>query len=177
MPPTRAAGTRKLAPAQQSRTVDEDFVMQDEGHGDGYGDLREKERKMKNNMAVDVRARKGERQRRLEEAFDDQVRDLEGQIDERVEEYEQETLAILTRDEDRKRIQDDFVTRLLALAQKKAEIEKRIVQHVQELAEAYDVVKGEFQAVLKGRSEDVRDATNALCGLQEESNARSEDRS
>ena len=71
----------------------------------------------------------------------------------------------------RKRVQDVFVTKLLALAQKKADVEKQIVQHVQELAEAYDIVKGEFQAVLNGRSDDVHEAINALCGLQGDDNA------
>jgi hypothetical protein len=67
-----------------------------------------------------------------------------------------------------KRAQDAFLTRLLTLTQKKGSIEEQIVQHVQELAEAYELVKSDLQAVLKGRSEDVHDAINALRELQGE---------
>ena len=66
--------------------------------------------------------------------------------------------------------------RLLALTQKKADVERQIVQHVQELAEAYDVVKAEFHAVLKGRSEDVHAAMNTLRGLQGDDNPSLEGR-
>ncbi|EXJ65382.1 hypothetical protein A1O7_01723 [Cladophialophora yegresii CBS 114405] len=112
-----------------------------------------------------TRLRTGENQQRLEHAFDNQVRELEDQIDERAEEHQQ----------DIKRVQDVFVTRLLALVRKKADLEKQIVQHVQELAGAYEVVKEEFQAVVQGRSKDVQDAINALDELQRTGNAGSED--
>ena len=71
----------------------------------------------------------------------------------------------------RKRAQDSFVDRLLALLQKKADVEKQIITHVQELAEAYEVVKGEFETVLKGRSEDVHEAIKALHELEEKGSA------
>ena len=75
---------------------------------------------------------------------------------------------MLTRHAHRKRVQDAFVTRLCDLTQKKASIEQQIVQNVQELAEAYEVVKRDFQAVLKGRSEDVHCAISALRELRGE---------
>ncbi|ETI26997.1 hypothetical protein G647_10096 [Cladophialophora carrionii CBS 160.54] len=113
-----------------------------------------------------TRLRTGENQRRLEHAFDNQVRELEDQIDERAEEHQQ----------DIKRVQDAFLTRLLALIRKKADLEQQIVQHVQGLAEAYEVVKEEFQAVLQGRLKDVREAIDALSGLERTGNVGSEDR-
>ena len=51
MPPKRAAGARKSAPAQ-TRSIDDGLEMGDEE----YGDLREKERELKNSMVVDVSA-------------------------------------------------------------------------------------------------------------------------
>ena len=60
------------------------------------------------------------------------------------------------------------MARLLALTQKKASIEKQIVQHVQEHAAAYESIKIDFEAVLKGRCEDFHDAHLALRELQEQ---------
>jgi hypothetical protein len=119
------------------------------------------------------------------------VRELEDQIDERVEEHQEETYCstiissslsaprievLLTNFHiHRKRARDAFVTRLLTLTRKKANLEQQIVQHVQELAEAYEVVREEFQAVVKGRSEDIQEAIDALRDLQGTGNANSDD--
>jgi len=56
---------------------------------------------------------------------------------------------------------------LLNLVQKKKSVEKQIVQHVKELAEAYEQVNADFRAVLEGRSEDIHVAINTLHELQQ----------
>ena len=57
--------------------------------------------------------------------------------------------------------------RLVTLTRKKAEVESQIIKHVQELGAEYKLVQGEFEAVLKGRSEDVRQAIESLRELEE----------
>lgn len=68
----------------------------------------------------------------------------------------------------RNRIQDQQLTKLLTLAQRKAEVEAQIIKHTQELADAYTAIREEFEAVLKGRSEDVEEASAALDKLDKE---------
>lgn len=68
----------------------------------------------------------------------------------------------------RNRIQDQQLTKLLTLAQRKAEVEAQIIRHTQELADAYTAIRKEFEAVLKGRSEDVEEASAALDKLDKE---------
>lgn len=65
------------------------------------------------------------------------------------------------------RIQNDQLARLLALSQRKAEVEGQIIQHTRELADAYTAAKEEFEAVLKGRHEDVRAAIRSLDQAEE----------
>jgi len=67
----------------------------------------------------------------------------------------------------RQRVQDAVLARLLALTQRKANVESQIIKHIQELGEAYEVVRGDFEAVLKGRSEDVREAIDGLRELED----------
>ena len=60
------------------------------------------------------------------------------------------------------------MTELLTLTHRKGEIEAQIIKHTQELADAYIAIRGEFEAVLKGRSEDVDEAIEALEKLDQE---------
>ena len=53
----------------------------------------------------------------------------------------------------------------MTLLRRKAEVEKQILQHTQELAEQYMSTKAEFETVLQGRSEDVHEAFKELDGL------------
>ncbi|OCT54562.1 hypothetical protein CLCR_00948 [Cladophialophora carrionii] len=170
MPPKRGQGSRRSAPvavSARTKSLDNDFAVEnDQAGGDFGGEEREGGQRTKIVMAVDTRLRTGENQRRLEHAFDNQVRELEDQIDERAEEHQQ----------DIKRVQDAFLTSLLALIRKKADLEQQIVEHVQALVGAYEVVKEEFQAVLQGRLKDVREAIDTLGGLERTGTAASEDR-
>ena len=71
-----------------------------------------------------------------------------------------------------KRVREAQLARLLALSQRKADIESQIFQHVRELADAYEVVREEFEAVLRGRSEDVDEAIQALNEMEEEASPK-----
>ncbi|KAK5461346.1 hypothetical protein LTS15_003409 [Exophiala xenobiotica] len=107
--------------------------------------------------------RKEQKQQRLEKEFESHVRQLEGQIDERLEEGRENVV----------RIQDAHLSRLLALSHRKAEVEAQIVEHTRELADAFLAVKEEFEAVLRGRSEDVNEAIESLNRLEEAHEAAS----
>jgi vacuolar-type H+-ATPase subunit D/Vma8 len=63
---------------------------------------------------------------------------------------------------------DELVNRFLDLIRRKTALETQIVQHTQELAEAYEAVKADLQAVLDGRSEEIDDAIKTLKDFQVE---------
>jgi hypothetical protein len=54
------------------------------------------------------------------------------------------------------------LAKLHELAKKKAMIEEEIVTHVSELAGRYEQAKFEFEAVLKGRAEEMDEALGKL---------------
>ena len=54
------------------------------------------------------------------------------------------------------------MNRLLALEEKKADVERRIIHAVQELGKAHEMIKQEFEAILQGRLADVFEALNSL---------------
>lgn len=62
----------------------------------------------------------------------------------------------------RKRNQDAYLNRLTTLLQRKAEVERQIVQHTRELTELCTTTTQEFEAVVKGRSDDVDEAIRDL---------------
>ncbi|KIW51198.1 hypothetical protein PV05_09941 [Exophiala xenobiotica] len=135
-----------------------DSGMEMSGGGSGGGsEIGEIEESLKRTMAVDTGLRKEQKQQRLEKEFESQVRQLEGQIDERVAEGKEDVV----------RIQDAHLSRLLALSRRKAEVEAQIIEHTRELADAFLAVKEEFEAVLRGRSEDVSEAIESLNKLEE----------
>ncbi|KIW83071.1 hypothetical protein Z517_02314 [Fonsecaea pedrosoi CBS 271.37] len=145
---------RNSAPAAQS---DSDGEEDSEVQGDQMStstshQLRKSEENLKKSMAMDVGLRKVQGQQRLEKEFDSQFREIEVQIDERVNRFQQDT----------KRFQGELLTRLLALTKRKEEVEKQIIQEVQELATAHETIKQEFETILQGRSADVREAIEAL---------------
>ncbi|EXJ96074.1 hypothetical protein A1O1_01200 [Capronia coronata CBS 617.96] len=121
------------------------------------GDMREMEESIKRSMAVDAGLRKAQKQQHLEARFEEQTQALEDRIDQRVEEYRRE----------RMRIQDAQLARLLDLSRKKADIESNIIKEAVELADAYDAMKAELEAVLQGRLGDVKEALGALNALEE----------
>ncbi|KAK5192898.1 hypothetical protein LTR99_010226 [Exophiala xenobiotica] len=133
------------------------------GSGGGGSEIREIEESLKRSMAVDTGLRKEQKQQRLEKEFESHVRQLEGQIDERLEEGREDVV----------RIQDAHLSRLLALSRRKAEVEAQIVEHTRELADAFLAVKEEFEAVLRGRSADVNEAIESLNRLEEAHEAAS----
>ncbi|KIW71979.1 hypothetical protein PV04_00204 [Phialophora macrospora] len=146
MPPKRGPESRRSAPA----AVPAEMGSLDDDftiENDEYGAERDREReqKMKISTAVDLPVRT------------------------RIEVF------LTNFQTHRKRVRDGFATRLLALTRKKAILEQQIVQHVQELAQAYEEVREEFQAVVKGRSEDIQEAINALGELQGTGNANSDE--
>jgi hypothetical protein len=57
------------------------------------------------------------------------------------------------------------LAKLYELAKQKAKIEEEIVTHVSELAERYQQAKIEFEAVLKGRAEEMDEALGKLTEL------------
>jgi hypothetical protein len=67
-------------------------------------------------------------------------------------------------------MQDAHSARLLALSQRKADVESQIIRHVRELAEAFEVVLEEFEAVVQGRAKDVYEAITAMNESNERSN-------
>lgn len=132
--------------------------------------------------------RKGQKQQRLEKDFEIEARTIEDQIDERLKEHQQDwsvhTSSVCPRTESApslfKRVeyannlcnlsacvQEDHLTRLLTLSQRKANVEDQIIKHTRELANAYVAVQAEFDAVLRGRSEDVQEAIEALSKMEE----------
>jgi hypothetical protein len=62
----------------------------------------------------------------------------------------------------RRRNQDAYLDRLTTLVQRKAEVERQIVQHTQELAKHCRAATEELEAVAKGRSNDVDGAIEDL---------------
>ncbi|KAI1612306.1 hypothetical protein EDD36DRAFT_466142 [Exophiala viscosa] len=168
MPPKRTS--RKSAPMQQTRSFlrGDNENEWDDGHGGGNDsaeheagttvDLREVEENLKRSMAVDTGLRQEQKQLRLEREFERQISDLEGSI------HQKEVGCR----EEMNRVHDAHVTKLLTLTLRKGEIEAQIVKHTQELADAYIAMRGEFEAVVKGRSEDVDGAIEALKKLDQE---------
>lgn len=65
------------------------------------------------------------------------------------------------------RSQDTQLARLLELSRRKVNIEGQIIEQAQELAHAYEAMKAEVEAVLRGRSEDIHEAINTLNALEE----------
>ncbi|KAK5055808.1 hypothetical protein LTR69_008183 [Exophiala sideris] len=168
MPPKRAS--RKSAPSTQHTrsfsAMDNENDWDDEDTGDG-GDaaghdvatveLREMEESLKRSMAGDIGLRKEQKQLRLEREFEKHVSELAGRFNQKVLGCREEVI----------RIQDAHVTKLLTLTQRKSEVEAQIIEQTQELADAYFAIRGEFGAVLKGRSEDVDEAIEVLKKLDQ----------
>ena len=128
--------------------------------------------------------RKSQKQQRLERDFETQVRDLKHRIDGRVEQYRQDSSVSFVHSPldgaplkfpfpltpfllGSIRAQSAFLDRLATLVQRKADIESQIIKHTRELADAYMEIKEEFEAVLRGRSEDVNEAIEVLNGMDE----------
>ncbi|KIX97698.1 uncharacterized protein Z520_06476 [Fonsecaea multimorphosa CBS 102226] len=153
-------GKRISMPARLNRDEesDGDMEMEVEVEVDGTStssnqlNLKRSEESLRKSMAIDVGLRKGQRQQRLEQEFEARFQELNAQVDGRVERHQQ----------DMRRYRDDFLTRLLALTERKADVERRIIHAVQELGRAHEMIKQEFEAILQGRSADVCEAMNTL---------------
>lgn len=62
----------------------------------------------------------------------------------------------------RRQNQNTYLDRLTTLLQRKAEVERQLVRHTQDLAELCTTATEEFEAVIKGRSDDVDGAIEDL---------------
>ncbi|KAK5049553.1 hypothetical protein LTR84_004482 [Exophiala bonariae] len=168
MPPKRAPKKSAPATSRLARALDIDDDNDDEeleGQLDMAQELRALEENLRGSMAVDAGLGKEQKQKRLEKEFESQMGNVEERIDEKVRVYREKV----------RRDQNSYLDRLGELVARKAEIERQIVRHTQELAEHCRTTTEEFEAVLHGRSHDVHgaieDLKNAACNGTSEDGA------